>query len=350
MITIQDCLTLSADKLPQLNALFESEYRPAAEQRGMSLIETRLSPPLPLQREAVNLWLRWQVTDVGAWWGMRAMAGTPEVAAFWQKVDALCESRERFYPQDLQQLELVAAQDTAAFQVQTRGHRETAQLALREGISDADVKALRDALNRAAELPGVEAVSVAENLAPEYAAGHYTFDLLFDSRASADAARASQIWTQHIAPALDQHCCAVHAQAMDTIGAGLRAAELSGAIKRTAFFRLLPGTDRDRAQRFEADLLEMPAQIPQILNWRLSRAEPLPWHRSDDAPWTYVWEQEFASLDDLLGPYMTHPHHWSHIDRWFDPESGIQAVDARLSHAFSPLSESLITREAVRGE
>lgn len=89
-------------------------------------------------------------------------------------------------------------------------------------------------------------------------------------------------------------------------------------------------------------------QIPEILNWRLSRAEALPWNQSDVAPWTYVWEQEFAKLEDLLGPYMTHPHHWAHIDRWFDPESGIQAVDTRLSHAFSPLQESLIAKESQR--
>jgi hypothetical protein len=74
----------------------------------------------------------------------------------------------------------------------------------------------------------------------------------------------------------------------------------------------------DQSSRFEADLLEMPAHIPQILNWRLSRALPLPWNSAKCAPWTYVWEQEFESLDDLLGPYMLHPDHWAYIDRWFD--------------------------------
>ena len=135
---------------------------------------------------------------------------------------------------------------------------------------------------------------------------------------------------------------------METLGAGLRDSGLKNAIKRTAYFRLLPGTDDATARRFEQDLLEMPMQIPEILNWRLSRAEALPWNQNEVAPWTYVWEQEFAKLEDLLGPYMTHPHHWAHIDRWFDPESGVQAVDTRLSHAFSPLQESLIAKESQR--
>ncbi|MCB1844642.1 MAG: hypothetical protein KDI09_16895, partial [Halioglobus sp.] len=96
------------------------------------------------------------------------------------------------------------------------------------------------------------------------------------------------------------------------------------------------------------DLLDMPLHIPEICNWRLSRASPAPWCRAEDAPWSYVWEQEFAHLEDLTGPYMINPHHWGHVDRWFDPESGVQAIDARLSHAFSPLGSSLLALEAVK--
>ena len=89
------------------------------------------------------------------------------------------------------------------------------------------------------------------------------------------------------------------------------------------------------------------AQIPEILNWRLSRARVLPWDNAGVSPWTYVWEQEFASLDDLLGPYMMHPHHWAHIDRWFDLESGVQALDVNLSHAFCPVAQSILSAEAT---
>lgn len=349
MIVVQDRIELSGEQLGAVLALFREHYQPAAAQRGLQFVEMQVSPPLRLRDQPNTLWLRWQVADAGAWWAMRAQSGTPEVAAFWAEVDRHCHARERVYLLPTTDQALPGPEDVSAWTVRSRGHRETAQLALREGISDADRAALLEVLERAGhELPGVEASALGANMAPEYAAGDVTWDLLFADEAAAQAARNSAAWHEQVAPALDRHCRAVHALGMDTLGAGLRQPGLENGIKRTAFFRLLPGVDAETAQRFEADLLEMPAQIPQILNWRLSRARALPWQRSDEAPWTYVWEQEYASLDDLLGPYMIHPHHWAHIDRWFDPESGAQAVDVRLSHAFSPLAQSLITREAER--
>jgi len=41
---------------------------------------------------------------------------------------------------------------------------------------------------------------------------------------------------------------------------------------------------------------------------------------------------------------MVHPHHWAYIDRWFDPESGVQIIDTALCHAFAPLAQSFIVR------
>ncbi|WP_231137693.1 Dabb family protein [Rhodococcus opacus] len=57
---------------------------------------------------------------------------------------------------------------------------------------------------------------------------------------------------------------------------------------------------------------------------------------------THVWEQEYANLDGLLGPYMTHPYHWAHIDRWFDPERGPRIV-TRLCHSFCAIDGPTIT-------
>lgn len=346
MVLIQDQIRVPANKLSALQTLFHERYLPAAEQRGMTLLESRVSPPLLLAEGEATLWQRWQVADIGAWWAMRAQAGMPAVAEFWADVDALCNFRERIYLTE-DKAPLPGGQDTSRFQVKPGAYRETAQLTLKEGASDADKTALVEALNRAQSLAGLEAFSLSENLAPEYAAGHYTFDLLFADQQHADAARASSIWKEQVEPALAEYCSACHAVTLDTLGAGLRTATLTNAIKRTAFFRVLPGVAPELAKRFEQDLLQMPAQIPEILNWRLSRALPVSWNTNAHA-WTYVWEQEFESLDDLLGPYMINPHHWAHIDRWFDPESGVQAIDVDLSHAFSPLSTSLMAIESKR--
>lgn len=346
MIVVQDKIEIASDRLEALLQLFRDEYTAAAEQRGLQLIEQRISPPVKLQHAPNTLWLRWQVADAVAWWAMRAQSGTPAVQRFWENVDALCISRERIYLGDSAATDLPQAQDASAFVVPTHGYRETAQLALKDGMIEAQRDELEAALREAAAaLPGLITARLSANFAPEYAAGHYTWDLLYPDRDTAEQARLSPAWQSTIKGTLARYCTACHALCLETISAGVRRPTLANGIKRTAYFRLLPGTARETAQRFEQDLLEMTAQIPEILNWRLSRAGALAWDTAGCAPWNYVWEQEYASLDDLLGPYMTHPHHWAHIDRWFDPESGAQAVDVNLSHAFCFLGTSLIAIE-----
>ena len=122
-----------------------------------------------------------------------------------------------------------------------------------------------------------------------------------------------------------------------------RGKRLAGGVKRTALFRLLPGVSDEARDRFERDALEMPAHIGAIRNWRLSRALALDWDASDVAPWTYVWEQEYATLEGLTVDYMIHPHHWAHLDRAFDPESGAQLIDVALCHAFCTQQSAFIT-------
>ena len=47
------------------------------------------------------------------------------------------------------------------------------------------------------------------------------------------------------------------------------------------------------------------------------------------------WEQEYADIGGLMGPYMLHPYHWAVIDRWFDPECPDWIVNTRLCHSFA---------------
>jgi mono/diheme cytochrome c family protein len=346
MITVQDRIEIAASSLDRVLTLLYDQYREAATQRGLQFVEYQISPPVRLHDGPVTVWLRWQVADVDAWWAMRAQSGTPDVAQFWSIVDSLCFSRERQYLTGDAPTDLPGAVDISSFISSSAGYRETAQLRLKDSVDEAQRPEFETALRNAmAELPGLKVSSLSANYAPEYAAGHYTWDLLYADFDAAEHARQSAAWQITITDTLARYCAACHALRLGTISAGMRRHDLKNGIKRTAYFRLLPGTSADTAQRFERDLLEMPAQIPEILNWRLSRASSVSWDTADCAPWTYVWEQEFASLDDLLGPYMTHPHHWAHIDRWFDPESGIQAVDVQLSHAFSFLETSILHRE-----
>jgi len=319
-IIVQDQIVARAEDVARIRALIDREYLPAARARGLEQVSVEVSPPVATSNTPINLWVRWSLADSNAFWAMRAQSATAEVANFWQTVDDLCVSRCRTYlmPAEEEPMGDPPACDTPATRIAL--YRETAQLALKP---EDNGQALASVLAQAAEqLPGVLQSSLGQNLAPEYAAGHFTWDVLYEDAAAAETAQTSTFWQEQLAPALDTHCNAVHALALDHISGGLREPGLAQGVKRTAFFRLLPGIDADVALRYERDLLDMPLHIPAIRNWRLSRARPAAWHSADVAPWTYVWEQEFTDIDGLTGPYMAHPHHWSYVDRWFDPESG----------------------------
>lgn len=343
MITLQDRIELPAPALPKLRALLHQHYLPGALARGMTLAEESVSPPLLLTHGDTTLWLRWTLPDLGAWWAMRAAAGDPSVTAFWAQVDGIANARERIVIAGAERLP--AVDDVSGFKCVPTRWRETAQLYLHDGVDDQARAGLEAVVGRAAdELDGLIASSLAANVTADYGGGHYSWDLLYRDRASACRARKSRWWCKELLPALARHCRACSALGLEALGAGAREPLLIGGIKRTALFRLLPGVAADPCARFERDLLDMPGFIPAIRNWRLSRAQALPWNTAATAPWDYVWEQEFADPDGLSGPYMAHPHHWAHVDRWFDPESGVQIVDSALCHAFSPLARAMITR------
>ena len=344
MIVVQDCIEVDASALARLQALFRDGYMPGTEARGLMLIDERVSPPLALADQPNTLWLHWSLADAGAFWAARFASGDPAVVAFWNEVDSFVLRRERHYLAEGAEI-LPVPQDTRNFQLSPQAWRETAQLYLRDGITDSDRAGLAALLGRAAsELPGVLLTHLGENLVPDYGAGHYTWDLVYPDRATADAARAGAFWREQLVPALDRNCRARSALGLQTLGAGAREPALAGGIKRTALYRLLPGVSVGQQTRFEQDTLEMAAHIPAMLNWRLSRAQPLDWNAAEVAAWSYVWEQEYATIEGLMVDYMMHPHHWAHIDRCFDPESGAQIIDTALCHAFCPLESSVIVR------
>ncbi|MFE3985172.1 Dabb family protein [Nocardia tengchongensis] len=98
-------------------------------------------------------------------------------------------------------------------------------------------------------------------------------------------------------------------------------------VKRTLLLTVREGTSPETVSRFESDLMAMPAHIPAIKSWSLSR---VPGH----ARWTHVWEQEFTDPDGLNGDYLLHPYHWTHVDRWFDAEIPGSIVDPAIAHLY----------------
>ncbi|MEN0137687.1 MAG: Dabb family protein, partial [Rhodococcus sp. (in: high G+C Gram-positive bacteria)] len=90
------------------------------------------------------------------------------------------------------------------------------------------------------------------------------------------------------------------------------------AVYRTLLVSVDDSADPAVVEQFESETRAMPDYIRTIGTSQLSRVHD----SAGSARWTHVWEQEYADLGGLSGPYMTHPYHWAHIDRWFDPERG----------------------------
>lgn len=203
---------------------------------------------------------------------------------------------------------------------------ETAQLYLNP---DADPEALQEALQRRLHgMPEVRHFSLGRNLEGSWGAGDFTLDLCLDSAATPLAqlpgvARIDRVAYRHL-------------------GGGQRAVGLRNGIWRTLLLRARPEQDPGRVAALECDLLRMPTYIASIGNWQLSRV-------CSDSPWTHVWQQEFASLDGLLGEYLTHPFHWAWVDRWFDPEFPEWTVEA-IAHAFCPLQTSILSRTSTNSK
>ena len=347
MIIVQDRIAVAGADLPRLRALLEQRYLPGARARGLILLDSGVSPPLTLADEPCVFWMRWRLDDVGAFWTARGMAvQDPSVAAFWDEVDRFCTGRHREFlrPDGFAREPLPEPASLTAFLTEPQGWRETAQLHLRATVGCADRNALEAALMTTRELPGVRHAHLGNNIDVQFGAGHYTWDIRYDGAAAAVAAKASPLWTQRLTPLFDRLLLDFEPIALETVGAGSRQPGLSTGIKRTALFRLVPGVIGQRRRRFEQDLLAMPEYIPEILNWRLSRASAATGATSPG--WSYVWEQEYADLAGLAGAYMAHPYHWAYLDGSFDPESGRQIVDARLCHAYCAMSRGILGAES----
>ncbi|GAB3625920.1 hypothetical protein PTE30175_01082 [Pandoraea terrae] len=210
---------------------------------------------------------------------------------------------------------------------------ETAQLFLEDGACTTTLE--RELSARAQSLPGLRRVAFGRNMEGCWGAGDCTVDLHFAAD-SQDAAEVSAWLSQLPGVSRTDHL------AYRPIGGGERAAGLQNGVWRTLLFRVRPEAGSEHVESLERDLLRMPAYMPTIRNWQLSRV-------TSPSAWTHVWQQEFAAIGDLHGEYLTHPFHWGRVDRWFDPEFSEWTVSA-ISHAFCPMASSILTQRATASD
>lgn len=199
--------------------------------------------------------------------------------------------------------------------------------------ADGHAGAIEHALREAAQaLAGARRVALARNLDGSWGAGDYTLDVLRDASVAGDTAHFAALAQLPGIERIDSAGCRA-------IGGGLREPALRDGVWRTLMLSVRPQASAEQIAALERELLQMPAFMPGIRNWRLSRIET-------PGAWTHVWQQEFAHVGDLLGEYLMHPYHWGWVDRRFDAESPDWTVDA-ISHAFCPLASSLLADTAA---
>ena len=101
-IHVLDELIVEPGLLDQVRQLMAQGYLAGASDRGMTLAQTWLTPPVELFDQPNTLVYLWSVPDASAWWAMRGAAGRdPGVAEFWEEIDACCvERRRRFLVKD----------------------------------------------------------------------------------------------------------------------------------------------------------------------------------------------------------------------------------------------------------
>jgi hypothetical protein len=206
---------------------------------------------------------------------------------------------------------------------------ETAQVFIATGANADEIERALHA--RAQKLPGLRRIGCARNQQGSWGAGDFTLDLV--------ACNGAFEWDA----ALDELTAIAGIERIDrvayrSIGGGVREPRLRDGIWRTLMFRVRPGACEQNVMELERELLQMPAFMAGIRNWRLSRV-------TSPGEWTHVWQQEYARIDDLLGEYLLHPYHWGWVDRWFDAEHPQWTVEA-ISHAFCPLASSLLADTA----
>lgn len=204
----------------------------------------------------------------------------------------------------------------------------------------ADRSKLETALNGTAKANGVVRSMLNPTLPNVYNGGDYIWHLQFNDEAAYNAWKAD--------PAGGKAADAVIADksqvklAESAAYEGGRSGSKPGApakgCYRTLFLSANQAPNEAAVKKFDAETYMMGEYIHTIKNWQVSRVK----EASGSRPWTHIWEQEYEDLSGLLGAYMLHPHHWAHIDRWYDPECTDYMIDTFLCHTFCNFDGSMI--------
>lgn len=190
---------------------------------------------------------------------------------------------------------------------------------------------------QAAGLPGVRNVLAQPTLPDVFNGGDLLLRLVFDDAGVFSAAKQHDNWKE-IEGQLRDKSIVSHQEEVEYEGSDIGGTSPGSGVYRVALFNANVRPDAERLAAFRRQTLSMPRHVKSMRRWQLSEPVKVTGLRS----WTHVWEQEYEDLAGLMGPYMMHPVHWAHVERWFDTEYPDYLVDPMLVHTFCDIKGSVI--------
>jgi hypothetical protein len=204
----------------------------------------------------------------------------------------------------------------------------------------ADRSKLEAALNSAAKASGVIRSMLNPTYPNVYNGGDYIWHLQFNDEAAYRAWQADAAGGKAIDAVIADPSQVKLAESAAYEGgrSGSKPGALNKGAYRTLFLSANTAPNEAAVKKFDDETYMMGVYIHTIKNWQVSRVK----EASGSRPWTHVWEQEYEDISGLHGAYMLHPHHWGHIDRWYDPECTDYMIDTFLCHTFCNFDGSMI--------
>lgn len=289
-------------------------YAPGARERGMTLRDVVVSPPIWFDDRPNVVTITWSLPSPQAWWQM-TWQGRPDpaVARWWEEVSDLVLERDRSVASSVDAVESPDYQPDPPAGVGTVG--VTRLLDVVESERERILGTLQEAAEAARPLRWL--------VQPTLPGSRNGGDILVHMRFPDEMAGAETEFDTVLSdPAITR------VNGVTYRGTPRRRG--NGTVYRTLLLRVAPDVPADDVAAFEQELAMMPRYVPTIQAWQLSRIA----HAVGATSWTHVFEQEFTDADGLMGPYLMHPVHWAVVDRWFDPETTDIIVRDRVCHSF----------------
>lgn len=300
-----------------------ARYAPGARDRGMTLRDVLVSPPIWFDDWSNVVTITWTLPSPQAWWQM-TWQGRPDqtLAQWWDSVADLVVERDRSVASAAEDVDPDSPPAVASTGPATLGVTRLVDVA--ESERSRVLTTLRDAAQRSGALRAV--------VEPTLAGSRNGGDILVHLRFSCENDWQNSDFDAALTdPAITQVNGVTYQGTPNRRG--------TGTVYRALLLRIPAEVEAETVASFERELAMMPRYVSTIAAWQLSRVE----QAMGSTDWTHVFEQEFTDVDGLMGPYLMHPIHWAVVDRWFDPETTDVIVRDRVCHSFCELPAPVLS-------